>query len=161
MIISHYQPITRPVNTDSLTGEGDMPSGCTVFTVNLEMFFGVSMVSYHFSSSDDVFKPSRPRQNGHHFADDTLERISVNGNIRIAIKISLKFVPKGQICNIPTLVDTMAWRPTGDKPSSGPMIITLLTHVCVTRPQWLKTANIISEITFETRCIWNMKYTSE
>ena len=34
----------------------------------------------------------RPRQNGHHFADDTFRRISLNENDRITIKISLNFV---------------------------------------------------------------------
>ena len=65
----------------------------------------------------------------------------------------------GQIYNIPALVETMAWRPTGDKPLSEPMIIILLTHVCITRPQWLKTANMVSEITFQTRCIWSISST--
>ena len=46
----------------------------------------------------------RPRQNGQHFADDTFKRIFLNENIRILIKISLKFVPKGPINNILALV---------------------------------------------------------
>ena len=37
----------------------------------------------------------RPRQNGHHFADDIFKCIFLNENVLIAIKISLKFVPKG------------------------------------------------------------------
>ena len=32
------------------------------------------------------------------------------------IRVSLKFVPKGQIDNIPELVQAMAWRRSGDKP---------------------------------------------
>ena len=35
----------------------------------------------------------------------------------------------------------MAWRRSGDKPLSEPMIISLPTHVCVTRPQWVKVAS--------------------
>ena len=35
----------------------------------------------------------RPRQDGHHFPDE---------NIWISIKVSLKFVPKGLINNIPS-----------------------------------------------------------
>ena len=31
----------------------------------------------------------------------------------------------------------MAWRRSGDKPLSEPMMIRLLTHICVTRPQWV------------------------
>ena len=40
----------------------------------------------------------------------------------IAIKISLKFVPKGPIDNIPALVQILAWHWTGDKPLSEPMM---------------------------------------
>ena len=80
----------------------------------------------------------RPRQNGRHLPDDNLKRIFLNGNVWISIKISLKFVPRGPINNIPALVQIMAWRRQGDKPLSGPMIFRLLTHICVTRPQWVK-----------------------
>ena len=79
----------------------------------------------------------RPRQNGRHFADDTFNRIFVNENVRIFIKFSLKFVPKGPINNIPTLVQIMAWRRPGDKPLSEPVMVSLLTHIRVTRPQWV------------------------
>ena len=77
----------------------------------------------------------RPRQNGHRFADDTFKRIFLNENVRISIKISLKFVPKCSINNNPALFQIMAWRRSGDKSLSEPMIASLLTHICVTRPQ--------------------------
>ena len=77
----------------------------------------------------------RPRQNGRHFADDTFKRIFLNENVRISIKISLKFVPKGPINNNPALVQIMAWRRPGDKPLSESMLVRLPTHICVTRPQ--------------------------
>ena len=32
----------------------------------------------------------------------------------------------------------MAWRRSGDKPLSEPMVVRLPTHKCVTRPQWVK-----------------------
>ena len=32
----------------------------------------------------------------------------------------------------------MAWSRPGDKPLSEPMMVSLLTHICVTRPQWVK-----------------------
>ena len=41
------------------------------------------------------------------------------------IKISLKFVPKGPINNIPALIEIMAWRRPGDKPLSELMMISL------------------------------------
>ena len=45
----------------------------------------------------------RPRQKGHHFADNIFKCIFLNENIWIWIKISM-FVPKGPINNIPALV---------------------------------------------------------
>ena len=80
----------------------------------------------------------RPRQNGRHSPDDIFKSIFMNENIWILIAISLKFVPKGPINNIPALVQIMAWRRPGDKPLSEPMMVSLLTHICVTRPQWVK-----------------------
>ena len=79
----------------------------------------------------------RPRQNGHQFPDDIFKYIFLYENMQISIKISLKSVPKGPINNIPALVQIMAWRQPGDKPLSEPMMVSLLTHICVTRPQWV------------------------
>ena len=64
-------------------------------------------------------------------------RIFVNKNIWIPIKLSLKFVPKGSINNIPALVQIMAWRRPGDKSLSEPMMVNLPMQICVTRPQWV------------------------
>ena len=84
-----------------------------------------------------IINTLRPRQNGRHFADDTFKRIFLNENVRISIKISPTFVSRGPINNIPALVQTMAWRRPGDKPLSEPMMVSLPTHICVTRPQWV------------------------
>ena len=46
-------------------------------------------------------KTLRPRQNGRQIADDTNKCLFLNENVWIPIKISLKFVPKGLINNIP------------------------------------------------------------
>ena len=77
----------------------------------------------------------RPRQNGRQFADDIFKCIFLNENVSIAIQISLKFVPKGPINNIPSLIKIMAWRRSGEKPLSEPMLVSLPTQICVTRPQ--------------------------
>ena len=53
----------------------------------------------------------------------------------ISMKVSLKFVPKGPINNSLALVQIMVWRRSGDKPLSGPMMVNLSTHICVTWPQ--------------------------
>ena len=46
----------------------------------------------------------RPTQNGRHFPDDTFKYIFLNESAWISIKISLNYVPKGPINNIPVLV---------------------------------------------------------
>ena len=95
-----------------------------------------------FSFLSDTHTPIntlRPRQNGRHFADAIFKCIFLNENVLIPIKISLKFVRKGRINNIPALVQVMAWRRAGDKPLSEPMMVSSPTHICITRPQWVKT----------------------
>ena len=79
----------------------------------------------------------RLRQYSHHFTDDTFKLIFFNENVRIWKKISLRFVPKGPINNILALVQVMACCWPGNKPLSEPMIVWLLIHICVTRPQWV------------------------
>ena len=86
----------------------------------------------------------RPRQNGRHFPDDIFKWIFFNENVWISINISLKFVPRGPINNIPTLVQVMTWRLPGTKPLSEPMMVRLPTHICVTRPQWVREWSYIS-----------------
>ena len=99
------------------------------------------MLAAHYQSTLYI-NTLRPRKNGRHFADDIIKCIFLNENVWIPIKISLKFVPKGRINNIPALVQIMAWRRPGDKPLSEPMMVSLPTHICVTRPQWVKRQNI-------------------
>ena len=89
-----------------------------------------------------VVNTLRPRQIGRRFADDTFRRILLNENVRISIEISLQFVPKVPINNIPALVKIMAGRRPGAKPLSEPMMVNLLTHICVARPQWVKTISM-------------------
>ena len=79
----------------------------------------------------------RPRQDGRHFADDIFTCNFFNENCCILIKFSLKYIRKGPIDQNPALVQIMAWRRSGDKPLSEPMMISLPTHICVTRPQWV------------------------
>ena len=57
-------------------------------------------------------------------ADDIFKCLFLNGNDRISIKISLKFVPRGPIDSKPALVQVMAWRRIGDKPLPEPMMAT-------------------------------------
>ena len=79
----------------------------------------------------------RPRQSRRHFADDIFKCISLIETVWIPIQMSLKYVPRGPINNIPALVQIMDWHRPGDKPLSEPMMDSLPTHICVTRPQWV------------------------
>ena len=85
----------------------------------------------------------RPRQNGRRFADDTFKRIFLNENTIISIMVSHEFVPKGAMNNNPALVQIMAWHRSGDKPLPEPMVVSLLTHICVTRPQWVNPSQTV------------------
>ena len=77
----------------------------------------------------------KPRRNGRHLP--VIFNCSVlNENTLIAITISLHFVPEGTIDNILSLVQIMAWC----QPLSEPMMVSLLTHICVTRPQLTATS---------------------
>ena len=70
-------------------------------------------------------------------ANDSFKCIFLNENVLISINISLMFVPKGPINNNPALGQLITWRRPDDKLLSEPMMIILLTHICVTRPQWV------------------------
>ena len=89
------------------------------------------------ATSVDPFNTSRLRQNGHRYSE-IFKCIFLNGNVWIPIKMSLKFVPKGSINNIPALIPIMAWYQPGNKPLSEPMMVRLLMHICITWPQWVK-----------------------
>ena len=71
------------------------------------------------------FSTLRPRQNGRHFAGDIFKGIFLNETVWILIKISLKFVLKGPIDDIPALVQVMAWHRSGDMPVSEQMMARL------------------------------------
>ena len=60
----------------------------------------------------------------------------MNENVKISINISLKFVPKGLINNMPALVPIMAWRRPGNKPLPEPMMVRL-DGLSVSRARWV------------------------
>ena len=96
----------------------------------------------------------RPRQNGRRFADDVFKCTFLNLNVWISLKMSLKFVPKFPINNIPALVQILTWRRSGDRPLSEPVMVSLLTHICVTRPQWVKVAAGVANICWQKNPWW-------
>ena len=85
-----------------------------------------------------AFNTLRPTQNGRHFRDAIFKCIFFNENVWICLNILLKFVPKVKSNNITTLIQKVAWHRPGNKPLSEPMMASLLTHICVTLPQWVE-----------------------
>ena len=98
----------------------------------------IKQISISARQQGTTLNTLRPRQNGRHFADGIFKCILLNENVWITITDSLTFVPNGLINNIPALVQIMIRRRPGDKPLSEPMLISLPTHICVIRPQWVK-----------------------
>ena len=119
------------------------------FTMKMLMYFSrpTGVPRSRFSTKDWTFchgspkhdihilSTLRPRQNGRKFPD--IFKCIFFNIYEISIRVSLKFVPKGQINNITTLVQVMAWRRPGDKPLSETMMVSLLTHICDTQ-RWFK-----------------------
>ena len=53
------------------------------------------------------------------------------------------------------MVQIMAWCRPGDKPLSEPMMVSLLTHICVTRPQWVNHTKPIAVVfTWSEISLW-------
>ena len=134
---------TASIFTTPITMVGDCRFVSICFYL-IEYFFFCLFISWFSSLTshqpgcyDHGINTLMLRQNRRHFADDIFKCNFWNENVWILIKISLKFVPKGPIINIPELVQIMAWRLVGAKPLSEPMMINLPTHICVTRPQWV------------------------
>ena len=78
----------------------------------------------------------RPRWIGHHFA------VFLNENVWIPIEISLKFVPKGLI-----IIKSKHWfrKWLGAHQATSHYLnqwwYSFLAHICITEPEWVKTAN--------------------
>ena len=83
------------------------------------------------------FNSLRPRRNGRYNSDNIFKCIFLKENVWILTIISMKFVVRVQLTIFQHLVQIMAWRRPGDKPLSEPMMVSLLTHICLTRPQWV------------------------
>ena len=94
----------------------------------------------HTSSWISLLNTLRPRQDGSPFANNIFTCIFFNENCCILNKFSLKYVRKGPIDNNPALVQIMVSLRSGDKPLSEPMMISLPTHICVIRPQWVNSS---------------------
>ena len=115
----------------------DLSVAMALISMSLSLINGEEIGHLIHNDIEQCINTLSARQHGRHFPDDILKCIFLNENVWISIKISLKFVLKGLINNIPALVQIMAWCRTGDKPLYEPMLVSLLTHICVTWPQWV------------------------
>ena len=136
------------VSADGLAPNGARTSADTVLATKLSMFslsfFWLSNILCNIILPDDISHNTLNintlglRQNFCHVAHNIFKCIFVNENIWIWLEVSLKFVLKVQINNIPALVQIMAWCWPGAKPSSETMMVSLMLHIYVSRPQWDK-----------------------
>ena len=123
------------------------------------MFHSTQFALYHISHETSISALLTHWQNGRYFPDDIFKCILWMKiyEFRLGFHWSLFL---RQINDIPALVLIMAWRPPGDRPLSETMMVRLLTHTCVTRPQWVNTVlhaalDIMSShiITFQTQIL--------
>ena len=78
--------------------------------------------------------------------------------LEFRLKFHWSLFLKGPINNTPALGQIMAWRRPGEKPLSEPMMVILLTHICVTRPQWVKLILLMHNSSFYIKIIfWGMR----
>ena len=104
-----------------------------------DLLFSLTVCVYQIKMAW-YFSTLRLRQNYCGFANNIFKCIFLNVNVLTSLKIPLKFVPKVPINNIPALIQIMAWCWPGNKPLSEQMMVSPLTYICVTRPQWDKMA---------------------
>ena len=88
----------------------------------MDMLYDLQPISLGFCIPWRIFEHIEADTKWRRFPKDIFKRIFMNENKWISIKISLKFVPKGPINNIPALVQIMAWRREGDKSLSEAMM---------------------------------------
>ena len=103
-----------------------------------------------------LFNSSPPGQNGRHFPGDILSCIFINEKFCILIKISLKFVPKAPIDNIPALIQIMAWCRSGDKPLSESMLTQFTICPALVGP-WLEAKRLRNPLSSRL----NVRYQTE
>ena len=96
----------------------------------------------------------RLRQNGHHFPEDISNAFSWMKMHEFRVRLHWSLFPRAQLTIFQHLVQIMAWRRPDDKTLSEPMMVSLLTHICVTRPQWVKPYNHIYAQLFSIQTIY-------
>ena len=65
--------------------------------VQMMAWLGAEQATIYNIETSCLLTHLHPKQNGCHFTDEVFTHIFLNGNVRISIKISMKFVSKGPI----------------------------------------------------------------
>ena len=105
----HKRPITR-----KMFPFDDVIMICRIPSIKTNHKDSIKRSADFYSSSLDKMTAN--------FAEDIFKCILLNENDKIAIQISMKFVPMGTIDNMPAMVQTMAWRLLGNKPLPEPIM---------------------------------------
>ena len=83
--------------------------------------------------------PLRTRQNECHFANDVSKWIFLNENYEFRLNFQWSLFLRAQsTILLHWFKCSLVWCRRDDKPLSGPLTIILVTHVCVTRSQWVE-----------------------
>ena len=101
---------------------------CDLLVINI--FVGVDTCMYlsHSTTQEETDSPIcfkinswhiEAETNGRHFPDDIFKCICLNENVWMSIEISLEFIPKDPISNIPALIQITHWG--------------RVTHICVSK----------------------------
>ena len=90
-----------------------------------------------------ILNTFRPRQMATIFQTTFSNAFSWMKMYEFWLKFHWSLFPRVRLSIFQHWVQIMAWRRPGDKPLSEPMMVRLLTHICITRPQWVKTRILI------------------
>ena len=133
--------------TVSLSKQQLMPT-ITVLRHHLSLYMTspqLILVAIHMSSIKLLFNTLALRQNGCNFTDDIFKCIFFNENVFWLSFNWILFL----INSIPALV-----RLFGPKPVPEQMMVSLLTHICVTRPQYVKVAPLLRMTEQLEEAVW-------
>ena len=88
-------------------------------------------------------------QEGRHFTDNILKCIFLNEMYEFPLKFHWGLFLRVQLTILQRI---MSWSRPGDKPLSESLIGRLVTHICVTRPQWVNVKTGKSQALLVNHC---------
>ena len=107
------------------------------FTIHLSVCDALHYVCF-IDYIRSIVNTARPRRNRRLFPDDILIAFSWTKMFKLRLIFYWSLFPEGPINEFTALVQIMVCRRPGEKPLSEPWMVSLLTHICVAQPQWVK-----------------------